>query len=85
MAATKSKRGRKPSTPAKEVPNAVAGNKAVVKKRHAKKRSNTSFSVYIYKVLKQVHPDTGNLFDFFIKKFFRNVIKGYVDYEFVRK
>ena len=29
------------------------------KKKHGKKRQSNSYASYIYKVLKQVHPDTG--------------------------
>jgi histone H2B len=42
------------ATPAK----AVAKKVAAPKKAHHKKRGET-FSVYIYRVLKQVHPETG--------------------------
>lgn len=65
MAPAKSKRGRKSST--KDVPNAVDGKAVVKKKSHAKK-SFSSFSIYIYKVLKQVHPDTGKSFSFYFKQ-----------------
>ncbi len=46
----------KKSTPAKAA--AVAKKVASPKKAHHKKRGET-FSVYIYRVLKQVHPETG--------------------------
>lgn len=36
-----------------------AGGAAVAEKKKRKKRHYNSFSTYIYKVLKQVHPDTG--------------------------
>lgn len=43
----------------KSVP--VAGKKPIGKaeKKKAKKKRAESYSIYIYKVLKQVHPDTG--------------------------
>ncbi|GJQ12740.1 hypothetical protein GpartN1_g4531.t1 [Galdieria partita] len=44
---------------AKSVP--VAGKKPVSKmdKKKSKKKRSETYSIYIYKVLKQVHPDTG--------------------------
>ena len=49
--AKKSGKASKPNTPAKHAP----------KKAHAapKKRRGETFSVYIYRVLKQVHPELG--------------------------
>ena len=41
----------------KAVSKAKAGRPAGSKKRHRKRRE--SYSIYIYKVMKQVHPDTG--------------------------
>ncbi|XP_067886864.1 histone H2B, gonadal-like isoform X1 [Heterodontus francisci] len=40
----------------KKVPKATSGEKKPLKRRMKRKES---YSVYIYKVLKQVHPDTG--------------------------
>ncbi|CAF3040896.1 unnamed protein product [Rotaria socialis] len=36
-----------------------SGASANVEKKHNKKKRKESYSIYIYKVLKQVHPDTG--------------------------
>ena len=38
---------------------AKSAGKAAVAKLAFKKSRNESFSIYVYKVLKQVHPDTG--------------------------
>ncbi len=40
-------------------PSSTALTKKSDKKRSKIKRRNQSFGIYIYKVLKQVHPDTG--------------------------
>ena len=48
--AVKSAKGSKPNTPAKAVKKVAAA---------PKKRRGETFSVYIYRVLKQVHPETG--------------------------
>ncbi|EDL30437.1 mCG48869 [Mus musculus] len=51
--------------PAKSAPNPKKGSKKAVTKAQKKdgkkrKRSRKESYVYAYKVLKQVHPDTGN-------------------------
>lgn len=51
--------------PAKSVPVSKKGSKKAVTKTHKKgdkkrkKVRKESYSIYVYKVLKQVHPDTG--------------------------
>jgi len=47
--------------PASKKPAAASGAKKGRKpgSKHHKKRSSASYASYIYKVLKQVHPDTG--------------------------
>ena len=53
------------SEPAKSAPAPKKGSKKAVtkvQKKYGKKRKHSrkeSYSVYVYKVLKQVHPDTG--------------------------
>merc|ERR1719345_105678 len=49
--AKKSAKASRPATPAKTAPKA--------KKAAPKKRRVETFSIYIYRVLKQVHPETG--------------------------
>lgn len=60
----------------KQVARAAASVKAqkaaLVEKKKAKKRSET-FSLYIYRVLKQVHPDTG------ISKRSMNVMNSFIN------
>jgi len=53
--------GKKPrkSTGGKKVKKASTGAEGDDKKKRRRKPNTTSFSSYIYKVLKQVHPDTG--------------------------
>ncbi len=53
-APAKSPAAEKKDTPAKKAPSAQTGDK----KKRSKVRKET-YSSYIYKVLKQVHPDTG--------------------------
>ena len=45
-------------TPSKKAPSKAAKKAPADKKKRSKKRVE-SYSTYIYKVLKQVHPDTG--------------------------
>ncbi|EJK66679.1 hypothetical protein THAOC_12376, partial [Thalassiosira oceanica] len=45
-------------TPSKKAPSKAAKKAASGDKKRSKKRVE-SYSTYIYKVLKQVHPDTG--------------------------
>ena len=40
-------------------PKKIKRDKAKDKKKMKKKKKNNTYSSYIYKVLKQVHPDTG--------------------------
>ena len=47
-----------PKTPSKKAPSKAAKKASGDKKKRSKKRVE-SYSTYIYKVLKQVHPDTG--------------------------
>ncbi|CAM6108137.1 unnamed protein product [Calypogeia fissa] len=49
--------GMKRLPAAKEAP--IADKAAGLKKKHKAKKSQQSYKVYIYKVLKQVHPDVG--------------------------
>ena len=51
MAKAASKKASKPNTPAKAAPKKAAAA--------PKKRRGETFSVYIYRVLKQVHPELG--------------------------
>ncbi|XP_076368676.1 histone H2B-like [Tachypleus tridentatus] len=51
---TASKNAKKPPTKA-----AVKAPKPGFDKKHKKRKRKESYSTYIYKVLKQVHPDTG--------------------------
>eukprot|EP01091_Cochliopodium_minus_P009294 TRINITY_DN225_c0_g1_i1.p1 TRINITY_DN225_c0_g1~~TRINITY_DN225_c0_g1_i1.p1 ORF type:complete len:157 (+),score=63.60 TRINITY_DN225_c0_g1_i1:601-1071(+) len=51
----KSKGGKKPT---KKKPS-TEGKEGDEEKKKRKKPNNTSYASYIYKVLKQVHPDTG--------------------------
>jgi len=54
------KKPRKSTTGGKKVKKAAAsGAEGDDKKKRRRKANTTSFSSYIYKVLKQVHPDTG--------------------------
>jgi len=56
------KKPRKASTGGKKVKKSAgsgAGGEGEDKKKRRRKANTTSFSSYIYKVLKQVHPDTG--------------------------
>ena len=55
MAKTPSKKAVKAAAPVKTVKKAVDG----AKKGKRKSKRTESYSSYIYKVLKQVHPDTG--------------------------
>jgi histone H2B len=43
----------------KPTPKGKAHKAAAAKKHHARRRRTETFSVYIYRVLKQVHQDTG--------------------------
>ena len=45
--------------PAKKTPSKKAAKKPATKGTKKKKKRTESYSSYIYKVLKQVHPDTG--------------------------
>eukprot|EP01115_Flamella_aegyptia_P002641 TRINITY_DN136761_c0_g1_i1.p1 TRINITY_DN136761_c0_g1~~TRINITY_DN136761_c0_g1_i1.p1 ORF type:complete len:129 (+),score=43.88 TRINITY_DN136761_c0_g1_i1:95-481(+) len=49
---------KKKATPSKAAPKEVSAS-AEGKKKRRKKANTSSYSTYIYKVLKQVHPDTG--------------------------
>jgi len=51
------KKPRKATTGGKKVKKSTEGGED--KKKRKRKPNTTSFSSYIYKVLKQVHPDTG--------------------------
>ena len=71
-----------PSTtmPSQKKDKKVAPKAAVDKKNLNKKKSNySSYSTYIYKVLKQVHPDTGiskkamNIMDSFVHDIFEKI------------
>jgi len=54
------KGAKKPrASPAKKTPKKAAGEAADKGKGHKKKAHYNSYATYIYKVLKQVHPDTG--------------------------
>jgi len=46
--------------------------------KHAKKRRSETFSIYIYKVLKQVHPDVG------ISKKAMNIMNSFINDSFDR-
>ena len=48
-----------PKTPGKTSSAKKAATSAVKTERTSKKKRQESFSVYIYRVLKQVHPETG--------------------------
>ncbi len=65
--------------PAKKAP---ASEKPVVKAKkeeaHRKKRRMETFSIYIYKVLKQVHPETG------ISKKAMNIMNSFINDTFDR-
>ena len=50
----KAKKEKAPKAPKEKKPKAEGE-----KKKGKKKRRSESYSIYIYKVLKQVHPDTG--------------------------
>lgn len=56
-----SKAGKSPKTATKapKVAKAKKTGDGEKKERHSKKRQSNSYSSYIYKVLKQVHSDTG--------------------------
>jgi len=51
--------GKKPAAAPKEKKAADAAAKSSDKKHRRRKPNTASFATYIYKVLKQVHPDTG--------------------------
>ncbi|XP_058827240.1 uncharacterized protein LOC131687205 [Topomyia yanbarensis] len=57
----KPKAATKPTASGKAVKKAGKATKAIVKgdKKKRKQRRKESYAIYIYKVLKQVHPDTG--------------------------
>lgn len=57
MASTKVKRGRKVSDP--KPASKVPGKRGRTAGKKAKKPTYSSYGVYIYRVLKQVHPQTG--------------------------
>ena len=48
-----------PKTPSKGSKKAVKGTKGAKGEGKRKRRRKETYSIYIYKVLKQVHPDTG--------------------------
>jgi len=56
--AEKKPAGKAPAKAAKAVKSAVSGGEGVEKKKRKTQRKE-SYASYIYKVLKQVHPDTG--------------------------
>ena len=72
MPAIQKKEEKKPKT-------ATAAAAAADKKANKKKTNYTSYSTYIYKVLKQVHPDTGiskkamNIMDSFVHDIFEKI------------
>ena len=69
IAPKKSQKGKKKPVTTEKKPRATAGKKVKKsteggaeeedKKKKKKRANTTSFASYIYKVLKQVHPDTG--------------------------
>ena len=65
-------------TPSKQAPSKAAPKKVGDKKKRNKKRVE-SYATYIYKVLKQVHPDTGiskkgmSIMNSFIKDIFERI------------
>jgi hypothetical protein len=75
--------------PAGKAPAKTAAKKKASEaggKKHRKKRTET-YSTYIYKVLKQVHPDTGKKKTLirFLTLLFRYFQQSHVNYEFIRK
>ena len=66
--------------PAKKAPVAekVVKQKKVKSETHRKKRRIETFSIYIYKVLKQVHPETG------ISKKAMNIMNSFINDTFDR-
>jgi len=66
-------------TPSKSTPTVKKEIKKSNEKKHRKKARHESFSVYIYKVLKQVHNDTGiskksmSIMNSFIKDIFERI------------
>ena len=76
MAPKKTVGGSGRNTPAAK--QAKKGKKASAQQAHKKRRTET-FSVYIYRVLKQVHPETGiskrsmNIMNSFINDIFEKI------------
>ena len=76
MAPKKTVGGSGRNTPAAK--QAKKGKKASTQQAHKKRRTET-FSVYIYRVLKQVHPETGiskrsmNIMNSFINDIFEKI------------
>ena len=54
-----SKKGEKKHLPTKRQPEVPPAAVSSGEKKKRKRKRKESFSIYIYKVLKQVHPDTG--------------------------
>eukprot|EP01016_Furgasonia_blochmanni_P008466 TRINITY_DN1343_c0_g1_i14.p2 TRINITY_DN1343_c0_g1~~TRINITY_DN1343_c0_g1_i14.p2 ORF type:complete len:177 (+),score=58.85 TRINITY_DN1343_c0_g1_i14:3-533(+) len=77
---TPSSNEAKPSAPAQKTVKAKAGssNKDGDVERKTKRRRNETFAIYIYKVLKQVHPETG------VSKKAMNIMNSFVNDLFER-